>query len=145
MKDAIIDKLVSDDVFKSVESLLSLALIDELRVAKEHQAWLIEMSTKAEGNQRDIGSPLQEERVVYGVLIGVKARNSKTGSSAEDKLDELKFQVRKALFGFLPTAYQTDYQMLTLESGSLLRFIDGAVFWLERFQTKRIITQENLS
>ncbi len=143
MKQAIISHLKAVNKFGKVGSTLSLASIGSA-FKNEKACWVFEVSTSPSEPLPDTGNLLQRETVIFGVVLAVKALNSRTGIKSEDALDALKADVRAELFEFLPSSLEGKYDRLELAGGELLSVGDGKVSWIERFKTARLISRNNL-
>lgn len=145
MKEHILNHLKDSGHYEAVGLGLSLAAVSNEPIIKgTHHLWVLQMATDPQGNSRDIGPPLQIEKVTFGIAIVVKAYNDRTGSKTDEVVDNLILNVRRDLFGFMPDELKGTYDRLTLAGGNLQKFADGSVVYVERFMTKRIVTEENI-
>lgn len=136
----IIEKLNATAAFTRVADSVALSELSAKLIHGQSAAWVGELSSVPGQNNRDIGEPIQFEQQVYGVVIGVRSVNDPLGSRAKLTLQTKRLAVRQQLFGWSPEGYDA----FLLAGAELLTFSEGALFWVERFQTQRMITTETL-
>lgn len=145
MKNQILQHLKNSGHYDDVGLGLSLAAVrDEPVIRGNHKLWVLQLATDPIESSGDIGEYFQDETVVYGIAISVKAYNDRTGSKVDEDVDSLIRQVRLDLFDFLPAELIESYSALRLAGGNLQKFVDGQVLYIERFKTQRTISQETL-
>ncbi|MGE4501983.1 MAG: hypothetical protein AB7D03_03835 [Thiomicrospira sp.] len=135
-----IEKLNATGAFNRVSDSVALSELSAKLIHGQSAAWVGELSSVPGQNTRDIGEPIQFEQQVYGVVIGVRSVNDPLGSIAKQTLQAKRLAVRSELFGWSPD----DYDPFLLAGAELLTFSEGALFWVERFQTQRMISKETL-
>ena len=84
------------------------------------------------GRDVDIGQPLQEMIVTFGVVIGIKSVNDSTGNKAITTLESYRTNLRNSLYGWKPNAA---YEPILLGDGDLVAFASGGLWWVDRFTT----------
>lgn len=145
MKKQILEHLKNSGHYDDVGLGLSLAAVrDEPVIHGNNKLWVLQMRTDPKARLRDIGPALQQEMVVYGIAITVKAYNDRTGEKTDDIVDQLIAKVRSDLFDFMPEELADRYDPLELAGGDLLKFAGGSVIYIERFSTKRLVSKETL-
>ena len=140
IQNQIVQLIKADTTMSDVEPTLGLPNLDNLVIYGDVQAWVYELAGTPVALE-STGRLLQQEVQLYAVLIGIKTHNDSTGSSAVARLQQVRLEVRKALFDVVPVS---GYQAFELAGAELLHFADSAVFWLERFKTSHLISAENL-
>lgn len=138
--DQMLQRLVDTGTFGKVGFDFDLVRMEQKAIVGQSSAWVLDISSYPEQNSRDTGSPLQVERQVYGVIIGVKSFNDPQGRQARQQLRPLRESVRQAFFGWQVPGYNT----FTLAGSERLAFTGDALWYVERFETKRIISTETL-
>lgn len=133
-------RLEATGAFSKVSDSVALTALSAKLIHGQAAAWVGELSSVPAQSTRDIGDPIQFEQQVYGVVIGVRSVNDPTGSVAKQALQPKRLVVRQQLFGWTPDGYDR----FLLAGAELLTFADGALFWVERFQTQRMISKETL-
>ncbi|WP_321276923.1 hypothetical protein [Thiomicrorhabdus indica] len=126
--------------FDRVTDSVALSDLSAKAIRGQANAWVGELSSVPGQETRDIGPVVQMEKQVYGVVIGVRSINERDGLNAKQALQPKRLAVRQQLFGWAPVGYDR----FVLAGAELLTFADGALFWVERFSTQRMISQENL-
>lgn len=134
------DKLIATEKFASVEDSVALTELSSKAFRGQAAVWVGELSSLPGQNTRDIGDPVQFEDQVYGVVIGVKSVNDRHGSAAKETLTPKRLIVRQQFFGWTPDGFDP----FLLGGAEILSFANGALFWVERFRTQRMITSEDL-
>lgn len=134
------DLLTATGEFTTVGDSVALTELSSKLIRGQASVWVGELSSLAGKNTRDIGAPVQFEDQVFGVVIGVKSVNDPLGSNAKQTLTGKRLAVRQQLFGWQPNGYD----QFLLAGAELLTFANGALFWVERFRTQRMITSEDL-
>lgn len=132
--------LTATGEFTTVGDSVALTELSSKLIRGQSSVWVGELSSLAGQNTRDIGTPVQFEDQVFGVVIGVKSVNDPLGSNAKQTLTGKRLAVRQQLFGWQPDGYDP----FLLAGAELLTFAAGALFWVERFRTQRLITSEDL-
>ncbi|KUJ73928.1 hypothetical protein AVO42_00460 [Thiomicrospira sp. XS5] len=143
MVDVVIEmqqRLDATGAFAKVADSVALTELSAKLIHGQASAWVGELSSLPGQNTRDIGDPVQFEQQVFGVVIGVRSINDPHGSAAKQTLQTKRLAVRQQLFGWTPDGYDR----FLLAGAELLTFAEGALFWVERFTTKRMITMEDL-
>lgn len=135
-----IEKLNATGAFNRVSDSVALSELSAKLIHGQSAAWVGELSSVPGQNTRDIGEPIQFEQQVYGVVIGVRSVNDPLGSIAKQTLQAKRLAVRSELFGWRPDGYDP----FLLAGAELLTFSEGALFWVERFQTQRMISKDTL-
>lgn len=133
-------KTVSPTAFTHVKRALNVNNIIGNPISGNAQAWVIELVGQPDRNQRDIGSAVQFEDVLYAVVIGLKTTNDPTGEKSVVKLDALRLAVRQSLFDWSPDGLDP----FILAGNEQLHSEPGAVYWVERFSSKHLIHKDNL-
>lgn len=132
--------LIATAAFSKVEDSVALTELSAKAIRGKSAAWVGELSSVPTTNTRDIGDAIQFEQQVYGVVIGVRSINDTQGAQAKQTLQPLRKVVRQAFFNWHPEGYDR----FLLAGAEMLTFSDGALFWVERFKTQRMITTETL-
>jgi len=133
-------RLEATTQFNRVSDSVALSDLSAKSISGQASAWVGELSSVPGQETRDIGSVVQMEKQVYGVVIGVRSINERDGQNAKQTLQIKRLAVRQKLFGWTPEGYDR----FVLAGAELLTFADGALFWIERFSTQRMISEENL-
>lgn len=136
----IAQRLEATGEFDRVGDSVALSDLSLKAIRGQSAAWVGELSSVAGQAARDIGPLVQMEKQVYGVVIGVRSINERDGLNAKRALQAKRLAVRTQLFDWAPAGYDR----FVLAGGELLTFADGALFWVERFSTQRMISKENL-
>lgn len=134
------DLLTATGEFTEVKDSVALTELTSKSIRGKTSAWVGELSSLPGKSTRDIGDPVQFEDQVFGVLIGIKSVNDRLGSTSKDTLNAKRLAVRQQFFGWQPDGYDP----FVLAGAELLIFAQGALFWVERFRTQRMITKEDL-
>ena len=97
-------------------------------------AYVVPVNERPAGNSRDvdIGQPLQEMVITFGVVIGIKSVNDSTGNKAITTLESYRTNLRNSLYGWKPNAA---YEPILLGDGDLVAFASGGLWWVDRFTT----------
>ncbi|PIP98549.1 MAG: hypothetical protein COW76_20520 [Shewanella sp. CG18_big_fil_WC_8_21_14_2_50_42_11] len=133
-------KLTATGEFATVEDSVALTELTAKSIRGQTAVWVGELSSLPDQNVRDIGDPVQFEDQVFGVVIGVRSVNDRHGSAAKETLTPKRLIVRQQFFGWTPDGFDP----FVLGGAELLVFANGALFWVERFRTRRMITKEDL-
>ncbi|MFS1704487.1 hypothetical protein [Alteromonas sp. AMM-1] len=97
-------------------------------------AYVVPVSESPVGNSRDvdIGQPLQESVITFGVVIGIKSINDSTGEKALIQLEQLRTALRNSLYGWKPSS---DFEPVLLSKSDLVGFATQGLWWIDRFIT----------
>lgn len=124
--------------FRKVEKDVNLdANLNQKLISGNTSAWVVRLDRDVIDETDDLGELMQTEKIVFGVVIGIKAIRT---DEVDDVLDSLCSSVRECLFG----KTLGNYDEITLAGSGLVRYVEGGLFWVERFKTKAYITKENL-
>lgn len=132
--------LVESSAFDKVEHAIELTDLEGRAIKGSSSVWYGELNGSPVQATQDLGVTLQDERQVFGVVIGVKAVNDRKGTKANQILQAKREVVRGLFFGL----EHATYHPMLLAGASMLAFKDGSLFWIERFATQTTISQENL-
>lgn len=101
---------------------------------RHNAAFVVPVSDRPLTNSRDvdIGRPLQEFIVTFGVVIGLRAINDPTGEKTLAELKSLRASLRASLFGWKP---DEDHERVLLGNGDLIGFTNDGLWWIDRFST----------
>lgn len=141
VQKSIIALLEVQKEFSKVSFALGVPDLNNLPIAGESQAWVIELAGKPSEPLRDIGEQIQDEAQIYAVIIGIKSVNDLTGEKAVEKLEGKRIYVRDKLFDVSPLE---GYERFSLAGAELLKSSPSAVFWVERFKTQHAISKESV-
>lgn len=97
-------------------------------------AYVVPVNERPAGNSRDvdIGQPLQEMVITFGVVIGLKSINDSTGDKALVQLEQYRTALRNCLYGWKPSA---NFEPVLLGAGDLVGFAPQGLWWIDRFTT----------
>lgn len=137
----IVTRITDATQFSKVSAAIHIKNVVGSPISGQAQAWVIELDSKPNQPQQDIGSLLQEEPVRYAVVIGLRTVNDPTGEKAVSDLDELRHHVRQQLFDWRPSA---EYDTFCLAGAELIYSEAAALYWAERFEIKHFISQGEL-
>lgn len=123
-------------LFKQVQGAANVknAIARPISVKNSPLAFVCPIGERPTNNERelDIGQPLQQVLVSFGVVIGVASINDATGDKALETLETVRAQLQTALLGFSPAG---DFEPIVLGNSDLVGFADGGLWWLDRFST----------
>jgi hypothetical protein len=105
-------------------------------------AYVVPVSERPAGNSRDedIGQPLQQSQITFGVVIGLQSINDATGIKSLEQLETLRTNLRASLYGWTPA----DHSPLLLGPSDLVAFVPNGLWWIDRFTTSTWYTGVNL-
>lgn len=86
-----------------------------------------------------VGAFEQALTIGFGIAIAVSSRRDPVGAAALDYLDDLRKQIKAALNAWVPQP--ENGEPVRFESGSLVRFEDGVIWWLDEY---RVVTYERI-
>lgn len=97
-------------------------------------AYVVPVNERPAGNSRDvdIGQPLQETVITFGVVIGIKSINDATGDKALVQLEQYRQTLRNSLYGWKPSS---EFEPVLLGAGDLVGFVPQGLWWIDRFKT----------
>ena len=119
--------------FKRVEAAINLREVIKQPIHADNGAFVVPIAERPAGNSRDtdIGRPLQEINITFGVVIGLKSINDPTGEKGMAALEALRCSCRQKLYGYTPT----DHDRILLAASDLVAFAANGIWWLDRFTT----------
>ncbi|WP_299072885.1 hypothetical protein [uncultured Paraglaciecola sp.] len=119
--------------FKRVNSAVNIREAIKQPLNLSDAAFVVPVSERPAGNSRDvdIGNPLQEAAITFGVVMGIQSINDPTGENGLVALEQKRKQVREKLYGYAPT----DHEPILLGAGDLVAFVPNGVWWIDRFTT----------
>lgn len=126
-------KAITDSKIDEVGLALDLSSLLKHKPKRDASCFVIPISERPAGNKRTAGPALQESFVTIGVVIVVHSRNDISGERGVDKLNEVREQVRDALFGWTPATATTCY---LLGNSDLVKMETGSIWWLDRYSCK---------
>jgi hypothetical protein len=120
-------------LFKQVKTAVNLREAIKQPIHKGNIAFVVPVSERPAGNSRDtdVGQPLQEITITFGVVIGLQSINDATGESTMADLETLRLAVRNTLYGFKPT----NHEPILLAASDLVAFVPNGLWWIDRFTT----------
>ena len=120
--------------FKSVASAVNIreAIKQPLNLADI--AFVVPVSERPLGNSRDVdvGRPLQEMQITFGVVMGLQSINDKTGEKGLLAIEQKRLALREKLHGWIPT---TEHEPILLAASDLIAFVPNGIWWIDRFTT----------
>lgn len=121
-------------VFNQVSGAVNFREAIKQPLNTQNAAFIVPVSERPAGNSRDedIGRPLQEVTVTFGVVIGIQSKNDKTGEKGMVLLEVLRKETREALHGWTPPG---KHSPILIGPGDIISFVDGGLWWLDRFTT----------
>ncbi|WP_416305212.1 hypothetical protein [Neptunicella sp. SCSIO 80796] len=122
-------------VFNQVDSAVNIHTAIAQPINQPSVAYVVPLTERPAQNSRDmdVGQPLQEVNVGFGVVIGLQSINDPTGSKGMEALQQLRKELRKKLFGWSPAP---DFNPITLGNGDLVGFAKNGLWWIDRFTTQ---------
>lgn len=101
---------------------------------RNNAAFVVPVSNRPMTNSRDVdmGRPIQEFIVTFGVVIGLRAINDPTGEKTLAQLESLRSSLRESLFGWKP---DEAHERVILGNGDLIGFTSDGLWWIDRFST----------
>jgi hypothetical protein len=120
-------------VFKQVDGAVNIAQAIKQPIPQGNIAFVVPVSERPAGNSRDtdVGQPLQEVIITFGVVMGIQSINDATGMKGLTQLETLRTQTRNLLHGWQPP----DHEPILLAAGDLVAFVTHGVWWIDRFTT----------
>lgn len=120
-------------VFNRVETAISLREALKQPLHQQSVGFVVPVSERPQTNARDVdvGQPLQEVIVTFGVVIGFKSINDLSGSKSMAKLETLRDKLRAKLYGFRPQ----EHEPILLGASDLIQFVPDGLWWIDRFST----------
>lgn len=121
-------------VFKRVQTAINLREAIKQPIHKGgNVSFVVPVAERPNGNSRDqdIGQPLQEVVITFGVVMGLESINDPTGEKALIALEELRSANRDLLYGFKPTHHSP----ILLAASDIVAFVPNGLWWIDRFTT----------
>jgi len=94
-------------------------------------AWVIPSAERAAENQL-VGGHSQRVTETVEVITAVRNVKDKRGATAQGEMVPVRRAIKQALVNWSPSA---DHDPVEFVSGRLLKFGDGVLWWVDRFQT----------
>ena len=119
--------------FKSVKGAVNIREAIKQPLNNTDIAFVVPVSERPAGNSRDtdIGQPLQETLITFGVVIGIQSINDATGENSLALLEAKRSQLRHALYGYKPS----EHEPILLAASDLVAFVPNGLWWIDRFTT----------
>lgn len=120
--------------FDDVGTAVNVRAAMKQPIARASVGFVTPISDQPSGNSRepDIGQPLQETTITFGVVIGIRSINDPTGEKGLVALEKKRKALRSALMGWKP---DSEHEPVLIGSGSLIGFAENGLWWLDRFST----------
>jgi hypothetical protein len=120
-------------VFKRVETAINLREAIKQPIHKGNIGFVVPVSERPAGNTRDIdvGQPLQEVVITFGVVMGLQSINDPTGQNSLAALETLRDQNRALLYGYTPN----NHEPILLAASDIVAFVPNGLWWIDRFTT----------
>ncbi len=121
-------------LFDQIGSAVNVRTAMEQRIARNNAAFVVPVRERPLGNSReaDIGNPLQEVVVTFGVVVGLRITNDPTGEKAIEQQEVLRTSLRQQLYGWKPSS---EYEPVLLGDNDLIGFAPDGMWWIDRFTT----------
>jgi len=120
-----------DGPFRSVEGALELEALTDRPPARSPALYVLPLSEQAGDNTRATAVS-QRLAIVFGVVIVLRRHGDAGGAAKLDELSPLRQAVRGTLLGWAP---DQAHDVVTFHSGRLADMGNGAVWWLDAWQT----------
>jgi hypothetical protein len=103
-------------------------------IHRSSAAYVVPVNERPAGNSRDvdIGQPLTDVVITFGVVIGIKSINDSTGDKALAALAVYRSSLRESLYGWKPA---DNYEPILLSNGDIVGFAPNGLWWIDRFTT----------
>lgn len=120
-------------VFERVEGAANVRQAMAQPIHGSNIAFVVPMAVNPQANSRDhdIGQPLQEVLIEFGVVTGLRSVNDRTGERVLIEQAQLSEKARLQLHGWSPA----NHEPITLGNSSLVGFVENGLWWLDRYHT----------
>lgn len=119
--------------FKNVSGAVNIREAIKQPLNLSDVAFVVPVSERPAGNSRDVdvGQPLQETLITFGVVIGIQSINDPTGEKGLIALEEKRKSLRNQLYGYAPL----DHEPILISNGDIVAFVPNGIWWIDRFTT----------
>ncbi|MGQ8367136.1 phage tail terminator protein [Glaciecola sp. 1036] len=120
--------------FDIVQHAVSLRVALSQPLTRSTMGFIVPIAERPNDNARDVdvGSPLQEVLITFGVVTAIQSINDKTGAKTAERLEKIREDIRQALYGYKPQ----EHEPVLIGASDLLQFVNGGLFWVDRFTTR---------
>jgi hypothetical protein len=120
-------------VFKRVETAINLREAIKQPIHGGNIAFVVPVLERPTNNTRDVdvGQPMQEVTITFGIVMGLQSINDPTGTKAVVELEKLRVATRALLYGFTPI----DHEPVLLAASDLVAFVPNGLWWIDRYTT----------
>lgn len=117
--------------FRLIEGALELEALTDKPPAQTPALYLLPLSEIGGDNNR-ANAVSQRVALVFGTVLVLRRHGDAAGAAKLDALAPLRQAVRDALLGWTPDQH---HDVVTFHSGRLADMGNGAVWWLDAWQT----------
>ncbi|GAB5378967.1 MAG: hypothetical protein Alis3KO_00980 [Aliiglaciecola sp.] len=121
-------------LFKQVGGAANIVEAVKQNIPIGNIGFVIPLGEQPMGNRRDvdIGAPLQEAIITFGVLSGIRVFDDAAGDKSTVAIEQHSKKVLSALYGWKPNG---EYDPILLGNSALVKYSSSGMWWLQRFTT----------
>lgn len=120
-----------DAPFRLVDGAMELEALTDRPPAQSPALYVLPLSEQAGDNNRATAVS-QRVAIVFGTVIVLRRHGDAAGAAKLDEIQPLRLALRDALLGWAPDQH---HDVVTFHSGRLADMGNGAVWWLDAWQT----------
>lgn len=124
-------RLKAETSLRMVDGALELAAALKAPSVATPAAFVVPMADRPGADAAFSGSVLQAVETTLSIVLVLDNKRDSTGSAANDELERLRGEIRKALLGWAPDGVDSP---LTAGRGQLIDLDNGRVWWGDEFR-----------